>query len=178
MQPSVGEKQAAGFVFHGLTALPIGIGLIVVAFGMLALPAYVDGVSFRVGVALLLGVTAVAGGFARRRPARDSEGSSAAATGAKTSGIIGGVLIVASGFVGNYLGFPLFEIIVGLLVIWHGRQHGLHVILGSIYIVSSPFVWMLAPRGTIGAVSFGLLGLICVVGSVYEHRLITRASHA
>lgn len=46
--------------------------------------------------------------------------------------------------------------------------------MGTIYIVMAPFVWMRVPTSMIGVASFVMLGLICVIGSLYEHVMILR----
>lgn len=173
MWPVSDRKQAGGYVFDGLTATPFGVGLIAVAFLMVMWPGQSDLLLFRLGAALVLGGAVAAGRTIRRHYAEgDRGGGDGASTATTMHKITAGALLVASGLVGNHLGFPLFELTAGFWLVWVGRRHAVHVLLGSLYIVLSPFVWSRVAPSMVGAVSFAMLGAICVIGSMYEHRMI------
>lgn len=92
--------------------------------------------------------------------------------------VVGSLLVVAMGVVGNRIGLPLFELTIGLGLIWYGRRHKFHVALGLLFIIFAPFIWSRLPPSMVGGATSAVLGAICVIGGVYEHRLMLREANA
>lgn len=92
--------------------------------------------------------------------------------------LLGMALLIIGGLVGNNIGLPLFELVAGVWLIWVGRQHSFHIVLGISYLIAVPFVWSRVPVVMIPTVSFALLGVLCIAGSVYEHVVLTKQSQA
>lgn len=175
MWSPVGKEQTHGHLFAGFSSTPFGVGLIIVACFMVLLPAQWAVPWFRGGVAaLLFGGAAAVYGSIRSHYRKSGHALVSRRSGISLRAIALGALVVATGFLGNIVGLPLFELTLGFMLIRFGRRYSFHVAMGVIYVVVAPFVWLRVPTSMIGAASFVMLGLICVIGSLYEHTMILR----